>query len=36
MKVLKIAGIGLGAVLLLALGVYAWATHTAGRKLSRT
>jgi mono/diheme cytochrome c family protein len=36
MKVLKIAGIVLGGLILVALGLYAWASHTAGTKLSRS
>ena len=35
MKVLRIVGIGLAVLLLAGLGVYAWASHTASRKLSQ-
>ena len=35
MKVLRILGIGLAGLVLVALGVYAWASYAAGRKLSR-
>jgi hypothetical protein len=36
MKVLRIIGIGLAGLVLVGIGVYAWASYTAGRKLSRT
>jgi mono/diheme cytochrome c family protein len=36
MKVLKIVGVVIAVLVLAAIGVYAWASHTAGRKLSRT
>ena len=35
-KVLKIAGVVLAVVILAGLGVYAWASYAASRKLSRT
>src|SRR5918995_2381494 len=36
MKVLKIAGVVIAVLILAAVGGYAWASHAAGRKLSRT
>src|SRR5919107_340850 len=36
MKVLRIVGIGLVGLLLVGVGVYAWASYTANRKLSRS
>ena len=36
MKVLRIVGIMVAALLVAAVGVYAWASHSAKRKLSRT
>jgi mono/diheme cytochrome c family protein len=36
MKVLRIIGIGLAGLVLVGLGVYGWASYTAGRKLSRS
>jgi mono/diheme cytochrome c family protein len=36
MKVLRIIGIAVGGLILAAVGVYAWASHAASRKLSRT
>src|SRR5918995_4550332 len=36
MKLLKIVGVVIAVLILAAIGVYAWASHTAGRKLSRT
>jgi mono/diheme cytochrome c family protein len=36
MKVLRILGIVLGVLILLAVGVYAWGSHAAKRKLSKT
>jgi mono/diheme cytochrome c family protein len=36
MKALKIVGIVVAVLILAVLGLYAWATHSAGRKLSRT
>jgi mono/diheme cytochrome c family protein len=36
MKLLRIVGLGVGVLIVIALGVYAWAGYAAGRKLSRS